>query len=74
MTLRDERFHIAVEESQKQRRNMGAVHIRIGHDNDFSVPGFGNIKIFTNAAAKGGNHIFNLITGQHTVQTGFFHI
>ena len=74
MAFCNQRFHIPVEERQQQGGDMGAVHIGIGHDNDFSVPRFADIEIFPDSAAESCNHIFDFITGQHTVQTGFFYV
>lgn len=36
----DKLGHIAIEECQQQCTDMGAVHVGIGHDNDFMITGF----------------------------------
>ena len=40
-------WHLAVKESQQKRTDMRAVNIRIGHDDDFMITDFINIKIFS---------------------------
>ena len=74
MPFRDQRFHVPVEEREQQGRNMGAVHVRIGHDDDFSVPCLADVEVFPDAAAESRDHVLDLIAGKHTVQTGFFHV
>ncbi len=49
---------------------MGAVHVSVRHNDNLMVAELVVIRIFTNAYAHGGNHIFDFLTGQHAVKTG----
>ena len=51
MALLDEGAHIAEEEGQHQGADVGAVHVRIGHDEHLVVPQLGDIELVTDAAA-----------------------
>ena len=46
---------------------MSPVHVRIGHDDDFSVTKLGNIKLIPDACPKGRNHGLNLLVGEDVV-------
>ena len=53
----DELLHVAEEEGQQQGADVRAVHVGIGHQDDFAVAQFGGIEIFlADAAAEGGDH------------------
>ena len=45
MSFKNKLRHKTVKKRQQQRGNMRAVHIRIGHDNNFVVAKLGNIKV-----------------------------
>ncbi len=53
---------------------MGAIHIRIGHDDDLVVTQLGNIKIFMNTGSKCRNHGLNFRIAVNPVHPGLFHI
>ena len=53
---------------------MGAVHVRIGHNNNLVVAQLGNIEIIVNSCSESGNHGLNLRIGVDLVQTGFLHV
>ena len=69
MTALDNFRHLPIEESQKQSANMRPVNISIGHDDDFVIAQFLDIKIFApNARAERRNQRANLIGGKHFVK------
>ena len=45
MTLLNQRLHKPEEERKQKGPDMGTVHIRIRHDNDFAVPQLGKVKL-----------------------------
>ena len=53
---------------------MGAVNVGIGHDDDLVIPQFGLIKFVADSAAKGGNHVFNFVRIENSVQSCFLYI
>ena len=57
---------------------MGAVHIRIGHNNDFIIAESADIKViavaFGKSAAKGVNHGFNFRIGKNLINARFFDV
>ena len=53
---------------------MGAVHVRIRHDDDLVITELGNIEIVVDAGPEGGDHGFDLRVAVDPVQTGFFHV
>ncbi|MNH97547.1 hypothetical protein D3C73_502480 [compost metagenome] len=66
--------HVAVEEGQQQCSDMGTVDIRIGHDNNLMVTGFGQIKIITDAGSQSGDNRPYFGIGQYTVKPRFFNV
>ena len=65
-------------QGEEQIGDMCAVYVGIGHNNDFIVSKFGNIKIisvaFRKSTAESVNHGFNFRIGQNLVDARFFHI
>ncbi len=53
---------------------MGAVHVCIGHDDDFMVPQLLDVEILSDVAAEGCDHIFDLLGIQDLIQSCLFHI
>ena len=57
---------------------MGAVHVRIGHNNDFVVTKLRNIEVisvsFGKSATKGIDHGLDLRIGKHLVDTCLLHV
>ena len=45
-------WHHAIEERDEKGRNMGAVHVRVGHDDNAFVPQRAEVKLLTQAAAQ----------------------
>ena len=74
MALLDEGAHIAEEEGQHQGADVGAVHIGIGHDEDFVVPQLGDIKFLADAAAQRQHHRHQLVVAVDAVGAGLFHV
>ncbi len=73
--LLDQRLHVAEEESQQQRANVRAVHVGVGHDNDFAVTNFARVKIFAaDAGAECGDNSADFLIGKNFIQPCFFHV
>ena len=53
---------------------MGAVHIRISHDNDLVVTQLADIKVIVNTRTKGCDHGLNLCIGINLIHPGLFNI
>src|SRR4051812_41788399 len=54
ITLLDDLGHLPIKEGQKQRSNMGTVHVCIGHDHDFVIAKLADIEvIFADPGAEG---------------------
>ena len=73
----EEAFHLAVEEGEQQGADVGAVHIGIGHDDDFVVAGFLDVEAadgvaaFADAGADGGDEGADFLVGEDLVEAGF---
>ena len=53
---------------------MSTIDIGIGHDDDFMITQFCDIKIFMNTSTKCSDHCFNLCIAVDSVQTGFLYV
>ena len=53
---------------------MGAVHIRVSHDDNLVVAQFFHVEIFPDSRSQGGNKVANPFIGKDLIKTGFFHI
>ena len=53
---------------------MGAVHVGIGHDDDFAVAQLGEVKVLPNAGAQGHHHGHQLFVGVDLVQPCLLHV
>ena len=70
-----QRTHVAEEEGQQQRADVRAVHVGVGHDDDLAVTALGRIElVVADAAADGGDHLGDLLVGEHLVHAGFFDV
>jgi hypothetical protein len=74
MPLLDEGAHIAEEEGQHQGADMGAVHVRIGHDEHLVVPQLGDIELVADAAAQCQHHRHQLVVAVNFIGAGLFHV
>ena len=74
MAVLDQRAHEAEEECQQQGADMAAVHIGIGHQDNFAVTQLCEVKIITEARAERGNHRSQLVVAVNTVETRFFDV
>ena len=71
----DELLHMPEEEREQERANVRAVHVGIGHQDDFAVPQFRNVEIvFTNTSAQRRNHGADFLMPQHLVVAGFLDV
>lgn len=70
----DQLGHLAVEEGQKQRADMGAVHIGIGHDDNAVIAEFGDVEIIIQSASDRGDHRLDLLVFQHLVLAGLLDV
>src|SRR3989344_2734228 len=74
MSAGDDLREIAVEKSQKQSTDVGAVHVGVGHDDYLVVSKLGQIKLFGDGCTHGDNESSYLLRRQHFVQPSFFYI
>jgi hypothetical protein len=66
---------MAIEKSEEERSDMGAIDIGIGHDDDAVVTKSMNvILLFPNARAQGRDENSDLFIGQHLIEPSLFHI
>jgi hypothetical protein len=81
--------HLAVEEGQQQGADVGAVHVRVGHDDDAVVTQLVHVEVvrpalalgvvfvgvgFADAGAQGGDEGDDFVAGQQLFVAGFFHV
>ena len=78
MALENQLRHEPIEQRQQQVRDMGPVHVRIRHDDDFVIAQPGDIEIIPvplrKAAAEGVDHGLDLRVGQDLVDAGLLHV
>ena len=68
ITCLDQLWHLTIKEGQKQRADVCAVDVRIGHDNNRVIACFAQIKfIGTDSGSDGGDHGADFLVGQHLV-------
>ena len=65
----DERLHVAVEEREEQRADVGAVDIRISHDDDLAVTALREVEVLADARAEGRDHRADLGIGEDLVES-----
>ena len=71
----DQLGHVAEEEREQQRADVAAVHVRVGHQNDFVVAQLGGIEIvLADAGAERGDDGANFLVAQHLVVARFFDV
>src|SRR6185295_17497970 len=62
--------NLAVEESQQQRADVRAVHVRVRHDDDAVIAQLGEVELFlADAAAKRRDQRANLRRREHLVES-----
>ena len=54
----DEPAHITIKERQQKGTDMGAVHIGIGHDDDFVITGAFHVEIIADSGSESRDHGF----------------
>ncbi len=73
--LFDQLAHVAEEESEQQRANVAAVHVRVGHENDFVVAELGGVEIvLADAGAERRDDAANFLVAEHLVVARFFDV
>ncbi len=66
---------MAEEECQQQRADVGAVHIGVGHENDFPVTDLRSVEVvLTDSAAEGRNHGADFLVAEHFVVACFLDV
>src|SRR3989337_161137 len=71
----DKRWHVAIKKCEKQRTDMRAVDVGVGHDNDLVIAQFFEVEIVnSNSTAKGRNHRADLLVLQDLFQPRFFYV
>ena len=63
----DQVVHLAVEEGEQQRADVGAVDVGVGHDHDAAVAALGEVLVLADAGADGGDHAADFFVGEHFV-------
>src|SRR6185437_5092046 len=65
----DQLFHLPEEEGQQQRANVGAVHVRVGHDDDLVIAQLVGIELVApDAGAERRDQRADLLARQHLVE------
>jgi len=73
--LFDQPFHEPVEEGQKQRTDVRAVHVGVGHDDDPVVPELGEVEVVVSeAGADRRDHRADLFVRQGAIQAGLLDV
>ena len=57
MTFFDQLGHFTIKEGHQQARDMGAVHVGVGHDDNLLVAQLSFVEFIANAAAQGLDQI-----------------
>ncbi len=70
----DDLPHEAIEEGQQQGADMSAVHVSIGHDDDFMIASLRDVKILPDSRAKSRDDRTDLRIREDAVESGFLHV
>ena len=70
----DEGSHVAEEEGQQQRGDVLAVDVGVRHDDDLAVAQFGDVEVFADAGAEGGDQGADRVRGQGPVEASLFDV
>ena len=75
VVLADEFGHVAEEEGEEQRADVGAVDIGIGHDDDLAVAALGDVELFgANACADGEDEGLDFLVVEHLGDAGLLDV
>ena len=66
--------HLAVEEREEERADVGAVHVGIGHDDDLVVADLRDVPLLREAAADRGDKRADLVVREHAVDARLLHV
>ncbi len=66
--------HIAEEEGQQQRSDMGTVHVRIGHNDHFMVAQLLDVELVTDTGTQGHDQGVQLIVAIDFIGPGLLHV
>ena len=71
----DQLGHVAEEKREQQRADVAAVHVRVGHQNDFVIAQLGDVEIvLADARAERRDDGANFLVAQHLVVARFFDV
>ena len=71
----DQLRHVAEEEGEQQRADVRAVHVGVGHENDFAVADLGGVEVvLADAAAERRDHGADFLVAQHLVVAGLLDV
>src|SRR5690348_2396864 len=71
----NELAHVTEEKCEQQRADVAAVHVSVGHQNDFVIAQLGGVEIvFANAGAERGDNQAQLFVAEHLVVTGLLDV
>ena len=69
----DELAHVAEEKREQERANVAAVHVRVGHQNDFVVAQLAGVEIvLADAGAERGDDGSEFLRGPASCRSGPF--
>src|ERR1700728_3957739 len=73
--LLDQFAHVAKKERQQQSANVAAVHVRVGHQDDFVIPQLACVEIvLADAGAKRRDDTADFLVAEHLVVAGLFDV
>jgi hypothetical protein len=71
----DQLGHVAEEEGEQQRANVAAVHVRVGHQDNFVIAQLGDVEVvLADARAERRDDGTNFLVAQHLVVARFFDV
>ena len=71
----DQLLHVAEEKREQQRADVAAVHVGVGHQDDFVIAQLAGVEIvFADAGAERGDDGANFFVAEHLVVAGFFDV
>ena len=70
----DQRRHVAEEEGEQQRADVGAVHIGVGHDDDLVIAQFFEVEFRPDTGAQRLDQRTDFTASQHAVEPGALYV
>src|SRR3989449_3607925 len=70
----EERPHVSEEQGEQERRDVLAIHVRVGHRDDFVIPHFLCVELLADARADRRDERADLLVLQHLIHPGLLDI